>query len=335
MNFEDVLNDDRLQQDEWSLTAPTFGDESQLEVIGWSGKQGGKGNKFYILKCSKCNQDKELFGGGYFRSLKGHLVKGQVPCGCGRRPRWSKEQYRVLCKRKAQEIGYTFLGFDGDWKNQTTKIRMSCEKHGEWGSGIIHSLISSGYGCPGCKVEVLTKSDSVMITSFFDSGGFHPDTKFWRSDRLNNQGRYPYWHMSCPECGESGESISNHLQTGHRPCACSKMRQQECYINLIKNEYNGAVAIKFGVANDSKRRIKQQNSKSTYTLYQHSVYQFLDVGSCKKAERECRQELECGVVLKRDLVDGYTETTHLANLDKIIEIYQRNGGVLKWSSQTF
>lgn len=45
-----------------------------------------------------------------------------------------------------------------------------------------------------------------------------------------------------------------------------------------------------------------------------------------KAERECLQELECGVVLKRDMPDGYTETTWYYNLEKIIQIYERNGG---------
>lgn len=90
-----------------------------------------------------------------------------------------------------------------------------------------------------------------------------------------------------------------------------------------------AVAIKFGIANNSKQRMKQQSSKSIYTLKQHSVYTFRSVEECKKAERECRQELECGVVLKRDMSDGYTETTWVYNIDRIIEIYERNGGIIK------
>ena len=334
MNLEDLINGDGLQQDEWSLTIPTFGEESQIEIIGWSGRSWS--NKHYILRCSKCSQDAELFGEGYFRSLKSDLVNGKVPCGCAKSPRWSKEQYATLCLRKAKGLGYTFIGFEGEWKGAFTKIKMLCGKHGEWSSGTVSTLTSMGQGCRRCRdeatIETLTlrntKPEEVMIAAFFRSGAFHPGTKFYRSERRTKQGKRVYWFMSCPECGEVGESASNHLQKGHRPCACSNQRQQECYINWLIDETNNTVAIKFGIARDSKQRIKKQDRQSVYTLKQHSVHSFPDVASCKKAERECLQELECGVILKRDMKDGWSETTWVYNLGKIIEIYERNGGVL-------
>lgn len=330
MNLEDVIDPEYgLQQDEWSLTNPTFGEEGQLEVVGWSGKQGT--NKFYILKCSKCPQDSELFGDGHFRSLKCSLVKGSVPCGCSK-PKWSKEQFAILCSRKAGEIGYTFLGFEGEWKGKSTKIRMLCEKHGEWSSGIIGNLINIGQGCPECMADAVgeakVKPDDVMIASFHKSGGFHPETEFWRSGRLDSQGYPRLWYMHCPECGETGESRSSSLQQGSRPCSCSMHRQQECYINWVIDDHSMARAIKFGIARNSKQRVKQQDSKSAYTLKQHSVYSFPDVTSCKQAERECKKELETGVVLKRDMPDGYSETTHAYNIGRVKDIYERNGGVL-------
>lgn len=103
------------------------------------------------------------------------------------------------------------------------------------------------------------------------------------------------------------------------------MRQKEAYINLIIDAI--PVAVKFGVAVNSLARAKHQNSKSIYEIQHHARYRFTDVYSCKKAERECLQELECSVVSKEDMPDGYTETTWLYNLDKIIEIYERNGGI--------
>lgn len=329
MNLEDLLDENGLQQDEWSREAPTFGKEGQLTIVGWSGRDGG--NKFYILKCSKCSKYSELFGKGYFKSLKGGLLRGIIPCGCSRKHHWSIEQYIILCSRKAEELGYTFLGFEGVWKGRNTKIKMLCEKHGEWNTTSIHNLLHIMNGCKRCgiesSIEFNTKSDDLMIQSFQDSGAFHPDTKFWRSERKNSEGYKKYWYMSCPECGETGESTSVGLQRGHIPCGCSIHRQQECYINwVIENEY--PIAIKFGIANNSNIRIKQQSYKSTYTLKQHSIHIFPSVSDCKKAERDCRQELECGVVLKRDMRDGYTETTWVYNLEKIIEIYERNGGVL-------
>ena len=326
MNLEDVVDPEHgMQQDEWSLSRPKFGKEGQLEVIGWSGKIGTK--KMYISKCGRCSEDTEVFGDGYFKSRRDNLLRGHLPCGCARNPQWSKEQHAILCKRKAEEIGYTFLGFVGEWKGVYTKVKMLCEKHGEWGSGIIDTLINTGRGCPRCGAEVSTKPDDVMVESFFASRAFHIDTKFWRSERKDNRGKSVYWHMSCGECGKTGESVSGNLQRGKRPCACSPMRQQEAYINWLTDDHNNTVAIKFGIARDSKLRVKEQNSKSVYTLKQHSVYRFRDSASCKQAERDCKQGLECGVVLKRDMPDGYTETTWLYNLEKVEEIYKRNGGL--------
>lgn len=332
MDLAELLDENELQQDEWSLTAPKFGEEGQLTVVGWSGRnRKGRGNKYYILKCSVCSQDSELFKSGYFRIEKGDLVKGGVPCGCAKYSvQYSPEQYTTLCSRKAVELGYRFLGFEGEWKGAFTKINMFCDKHGEWRTGIISSLVNEGVGCPDCGVDKMTvsntKPDKVMITSFFESGCFHPDTKFWRSERLTKQGSKSYWYMHCPKCGHVGEATSSNLQQGYYSCICSKHRQQECYISMVLDG-ECIVALKFGIANNSRQRANVLNSTSSYKIDLHMIYKFQNISLCKKAERECKKELETGVVLKRDMPDGYTETTWVYNLDKIIEIYQRNGGV--------
>lgn len=328
MNLQDLIDEARLQQDDWSLTRTKFGKEEQLEVIGWNGKHGS--NRLYILKCIKCSEDRELFGEGYFKSLKGNLVNGQVPCGCAFNPKWSKEQFFVLCSRKAKELSYTFLGFDGEWRGAATKIKMLCEKHGEWSSGTIDALVNGQRGCSPCgdesTREVSMKPYNIMVQSFHESGGFNPATNFWRSERLAKSGYKGYWYMSCPDCGEVGEAFASNLQKGFRPCACSQQRQQEAYINWVVDR-NNPIAIKFGVANSSKRRMQQQNSKSMYEVVQYATYKFDKVEACKKAERECRQTLVCGILSKEEMPDGYTETTWVYNLDKIIEIYERSGGV--------
>jgi hypothetical protein len=319
-----------LQQDEWSLTKPKFGKEGQLTVVGWEGRS--RGHKLYTLICNKCFTDTELFPTGYFKSLKSSLIIGQIPCGCSKKPHWSEAQYSILCKRKATELGFTFLGFSGEWNRCNTKIKMLCEKHGEWDTGTINNFMGKSHACPGCKTEALsfinTKPDDVMIASFYKSGAFHLETEFSRSDRVDVRGYNSYWTITCPECGEQGVGLSGDLQKGHRPCACNMHRQQECYINWLIDDHNMAVAIKFGIANNSKQRIKDQDRHSVYTLKQHSTYTFPDVASCKKAERECKKELETGVVLKRDMPDGYSETTWAYNIGRVKTIYERNGGVL-------
>lgn len=329
MNLEDLVNGKDLQQDDWSSTAPTFGCNKQLKVIAYAGKTKS-GIKSYITKCMTCSRDVELFGEGLFKSAKGALMLGKVPCGCSPKPKWSKEQFTVMCGRAAQHLGLTFVGFVGEWLGKETKCKMHCHDHGEWVSGTITRLVNVGNGCPGCKAEVTRKlkmkPDTIMIASFFASGNFHPDTKFWRSERKNSKGCSAYWCVNCPECGQLGESLTGDLQLGQLPCACSKQRQQEAYINLVVDVDN-TVAVKFGIARDSKQRIKSQYRQSTYEVCQHAVYTFPSVAACKAAERECKKELDCGVILKRDMPDGYTETTHVYNLDKIIQIYKNHGGV--------
>ena len=322
MNLKDLLDEGGLQQDEWSLTAPTFGKEGQLTVVGWSGRLHG--HKNFILKCDVCSKDSELFGEGYFRSLKARLNKGGLPCGCGR-AMWTKEQYATLCSRKAEDTNYTFLGFDGEWNGVYTKTKMLCEKHGEWNTTSIDTLLD-GRGCARCSFDLKVIPDEVMIESFFASGAFHPDTKFWRSGRVTKAGVKAYWHIFCPACSEVSESWATNMQNGQRSCRCSKQSQTTAYINLV---YDGFFiqAVKFGITNNTKRRVRDQDRNSFYRIVNHLNYIFKDTTSCKKAERECLQELECGVVLKRDLPDGYTETTWAYNLDKIIEIYERNGGI--------
>lgn len=330
MNLEDIIdNVYGLQQDDWSCQRPTFGEEGQLEVVGWSGEQG-RGSKLYILKCCECSKDSELFGEGYFKSQKGGLIRGMIPCGCSKSYRRTEKQWEIICKRVVSDRDLEFIGFEGEWKNSNTKVRILCKKHGPWDTGTITSTVNGGCGCPKCHVENIwrtsIKPDDVMIASFFDSGCFHPDTKFWRSERRGYRGHKTFWFMHCPDCGITGEAFSGHLQRGTRPCSCTIHRQQEAYINLILND-GVPLAVKFGIANSSSSRVQTQNRKSIYDIQLYLIYVFPNITSCKKAERECKQELECGVVLRQEMPDGYTETTHISEIGKIEEIYARNGGV--------
>ena len=400
MNLEGLVSGNGLQQDEWSLSAPTFGENNQLKVVGffWNTTRKNK-IKSYVLKCSACSEDPELFGEGYFKSDKGDIIRNMIPCGCAKLVKWSKEQYSTLCQRKAEELGYKFLGFEGDWNQRETKVVLLCNDHGEWNSGSIGNLINSNRGCPACgrdKAETARRTplvkrleklqevcsgttcsmvsvpddyshvfteivmecsvhgrwnttmkkvtdghlcfkcaseargasrripDDKMILKFMNTGAFAEGTVFSRLGYRDN-GKSE-WTVTCPDCKQSGVSTLDNLQQGKRPCACSPMRQQECYINLICDADN-TLALKFGIANNSLVRLAAQDRVSVYDIKPFSIYTFPDVASCKKAEQDCKKELETGVILKRDMPDGYTETTYVYNLDKIKQIYKKHGGV--------
>jgi len=316
-----------LQKDEWSEEEKTFGDEGQICVIGWSGRY--RKNKYYILSCSKCANDPELHGEGYFKILKAGIIRGRLVCGCSNRKMYMKWQYEVLCKRKAEEIGCTFTDFADNWEGRRDKVLLKCKKHSYTGSVSVDNLLRQGWRCPSCKKEVIgdatRQSDDEMIKDFFGTGAFHPNTVFKRSDTVCPRGWKIFWRVWCPECDEDGEAPAGNLKLGQRPCGCSKNRQTQAYINTIRAD-EITIHLKFGIANSTERRVAQLDRACIYNVQNLGVWEFESSGPCKAAERECKQTLECGVLTKEEMPDGYTESTWLYNLYKIISIYEKHGG---------
>lgn len=337
-NLEDLIDPEYgLQQDEWSLTRPRFGAEGQIEVIGWSGKE--RYHKIYIVTCSICSGDSELFGDGCFKSSKWNLSKGQIACGCAKNPLWNSFQISIRIHRKCAEKGYTFLGFLGNYMTvKSTRCLVNCELHGDWET--CPDKIFQDRGCPACRMSKLKKTlstlgnrqgrergdDSDHIKTFVDTGGFAEGTTFTRSiERKTSQGRSTYWDVYCPECEQTASAFIGQLKEGYRACHCGPSRQREAYINFVKEAPN-FLAIKFGVANQTGVRIKQQARACIYDVENFGVWEFETKKSCLAAERECKQTLECGVLTKEEMADGYTETTWAFNLEKIIAIYEKHGG---------
>lgn len=321
---------DKIEIDEFVGTK--FGKENQLEVIGWCGRVVT--HKYYVVFCHTCSQDKELFGDGIFRITKGAITLGREPCGCSNIPKWTEEQYYTRAKRKADSMGFKFLGWSLHFSGYRTKIRLLCNEHGEWDTGTLNHLMNER-GCPLCKALTTSKWNKLnkplpteqMISYFMESCAFSPDTKFWKSDRKTKAGYQDFWCRWCPECGEVSETRTKDLKGGCKSCSCGTQRQQQAYINLVKDE-DHIIAIKFGIANNSKVRVKTQNSKSIYEVVNHSIYEFPTSVDCKAAEKECLNKLDCGIIPKLEMLDGYTETTYPINIEEIIDIYKNFNGRL-------
>lgn len=413
MHFSDfgVKDESELEQDEFSLSRPTFGKDNQLTVIGWKGKLVN--TKYYIVKCSECSKDPELFGDGIFRITKNHLNVGKHPCECSSHFMWSEIQYKVLIKRKCKEREYTFHKFAEKFKGSRTKLRLECPTHGVWETTSIESFLrKGGTGCPKCKANKIkiinTLENNYHINKFMATGKFKEGTKFWRSNRVDYRGYNSFWNYTCPICSNdeyvkvglcSGvfENTRSHLSIGRVSCrcsniyrwkqeqyeyrikkkmqesktpdefvgfvdgfknhrskftrfckthgeyettvdaylnmdsccqSCSNQNQQECYINLVKDS-DSIIALKFGIAKNSKQRIKDQNRASSFNVEQYNVWTFPDVKACKAAEKFIKQNLKCKVLTKQEMPDGYTETTSVENLREIIKIYEDFGGVRK------
>lgn len=320
---------DKIEIDEFVGTK--FGKENQLEVIGWSGKiyYKNKSRKSYVVKCLICSKDPELFGDGLFSSPKNNLVGGQIPCGCSARPLWSRNQLEVRLTRKAEEMGYTFHNLLEPYTKATTKVLVSCDKHGSWESMNANAFLSNQQ-CPSCANEERIRKlsehnsfeDSEFIASFFSSGRYHPETVFTRSNRRQSNGRTNFWTYTCLDCGLECETLATHLKLGQKSCDCATHKQKQAYIRILKDG-SIPVAVKYGVATDTRNRSYKE---CKLDVEDHSVWEFSDRVSCLKAERFCDQNLETRIVDKQLMPDGYTETTYIKNIDRIIEIYKSFGG---------
>lgn len=133
-------------------------------------------------------------------------------------------------------------------------------------------------------------------------------------------------------CKDHGEQIGNadHLLHKGRGCPqCKGHTQQQAYINYIYDEQNLLCALKFGIANSSDRRIKEQNSHNVFTMKQSQVWHFPTVKQCKDAEKRCKRVLHTEAVSKYSMPDGYTETVELSCMASIQNIYKLYGGILQ------
>ena len=320
-DFGEVFNDDCVGQ--------RFGANEQLEILGWT-HRGKDGKKLYLVKCEECTKDPELFGEGLFISGRSNLVKGQIPCGCSKKPIWTKDQLVIRLKRRALDGGYSFIGLSEDYNKALTKISVSCDTHGIW-EGMHAANFLQGQSCPGCANEVRveklsdynTKPDSYFIDKFYETGQYSGVLNF-KKVYIDNEADYSrhVWSYTCSDCGVDTLSHAHVLLVGGKSCDCSSRTQKQAYIKLLKDN-DLTIAIKFGIANKaSQRKIR----KCIYDIENHSFWEFENRVDCIKAESLCKSELVCEVLSKNEVPDGYTETTSPLNIERVVEIFKSFGG---------
>lgn len=309
-------------------TGRVLGNKGQLTVLGKIKTQGRSKNR-HVISCSICAQDKELFGDGIFSRVLSQIIQEDIyPCGCSISPKWSEAQMFLRLKRYCTNKGWEFLGWVEEYKGNRTRVEVITEL------GFTDTMLAAnvliGQNSKLHRNEktsqAKSKSDDVIIESFLKLEVFHEDTRFWKSDRVDEKGQRTFWWMQCGECGELGESYRSNLQKGKFPCACTRyVGQKKMYINLISDN-SLPIALKFGKTHFPERRVKEQQSKSDYEIESIGVWEFEDRDSSTKAEAYCKEEFECGIVSSNLMRDGWSETTHVVNLEGIISIYESLGG---------
>lgn len=309
-----------------------FGEFGQVEILSVIGKV--QYTKVYSAKCSICAEDEELFGDGIFKTHRSNILRGYLPCGCGARPLWNEDQFKIICTREANKRNITFLGFSGEYKGNKTNLKLECSVHGVWTTTDINHFLE-GRGCKGCKAIACAQAaigntytrinDDIMIQRFMSTGNFHPETTFVRCDPTLTNRTASDWVVSCPVCKTEVISKSSNIKLGYRLCSCEKPKQKLAYINLILDNEN-TLAIKYGIAINPEDRLKKQASKSIYSISNFGVWEFSNYQACRNAETYCKRIFPASLS-REEMPDGFSETTYPLNIDKIIKIYEDHGGV--------
>lgn len=207
----------------------------------------------YVLECSVCSLDTELFPAGSIETSGDSIRQGCTVCGCNVKGfRYSEVQYKVLVDRECKVRGYIFEGFkEESCKAMGTHINLyNPITRNRWSSTTIQAFLN-GTGDPKAALIKTTQSSEKPCKEFIDrfnnTGRFLLGTTFIRSDKN-------IWKYICPSCSTdeyvmagvcSGvfSGTTGHLSSGKRSCRCGKPKwtkeQREYQIYKILTELGG------------------------------------------------------------------------------------------------
>lgn len=124
----------------------------------------------FILECSICSEDSELFPDKFLCS-KSKLKNGKVPCGCSPKPQWEGWQDEILTQRILDTLPYPLKVIRSvETKNKPRKFILRCDTCSQdeelWPEGSIQSVKSSlllGKTSCGCGGAVKWTEDQYKI----------------------------------------------------------------------------------------------------------------------------------------------------------------------------
>lgn len=282
----------------------------------------------FIVECSVCKLDSELFKTGMFITTLGHLRSGKMPCGCSKNPKWQEYQQKIRVERILHTSKFSLVEYY-NYQGQKTLVDLSCKFHGIWTTNI-SAIVNNKTGCRRCADEnsytYLRKPDEVMINSFMKTGCFPDGTLFSRSERKTSQGAKNYWKVYCPICDFEGESTTSDLQKGCMCCDCSK-DFRETYLNLVTD--NGLpIALKFGITKNFPERLYRQNLKSIFTVTNLFRWRYLNKSDCLEAEMNVKSFVRQPKLTKIEFPDGWTETCSIIYMEDIIKTFSEKGSII-------
>lgn len=194
-----------------------------------------RSKSLFLIECSVCSKDSELFPDKYIKAVKSSLDLGRYPCACSNRTQWSEHQNEVRAERLAKAKGYTFNGWEGEYKGSKTYLKLyNPVTDNTWSTTTLHGLLN-GKGDPTQRASKIKESLVARYkdkhTEDFKSAGFPEGTIFRRTEERDNTSNV-YWEYFCPLCAQDEyakagtcdgwfKTLSFTLKLGRKPCRCS------------------------------------------------------------------------------------------------------------------
>lgn len=269
-----------------------------------------EGTLYYILHCSICSEDKELFKEP-IKSTRVELTRKRYPCGCAKAPKWSKEQSEVLFKRRCEELGFEYLGIEGDFKGVHSRLRIyNPSTDNFWNTSSFLVLKRKGLHDPILRSESIRKSKGISLKE--RETQISKILGHIKGDYLGLEEDYKGSHTKfswlCKNNHKISMSITNFLR-GQRCKHCSFIKQKEqgliCgYLPDRKDEIDNLYVIHFkkdGIIKIGRTlnfATRLVNTEGLLSKSDHEITDLCFLGVFKgthekifKAEQEIQEEL--------------------------------------------
>ena len=202
-----------------------------------------------------------------------------------------------------------------EYKTTRAEVKIICKSHGIFEQQPNSHL--NGRGCPECAKIKISKVKNKGKKAFEqDAMSIHGYKYKYVGAYIN--GRTPTEILCCVH-GVFRQSPENHL-AGQGCPSCSVYGyspELPCYfyVNKLGDEF-----LKFGITRNLDIRLKQQSILCNYTTENIFSIYFDRSDTAFSLEKSVKSNIDCGVISKEDMLDGYTETAKLADLTKIYDI---------------
>ena len=241
-----------------------------VQVINDTVTEDNEGQKkYWYLFCDKCSYDKYVKAGictGTFRTTRGQLQRGALPCRCNPTYPVTKERAKYDILKVCNERGYTFDDFVGQdkWYNRV-KFSYTCSG-GHNSLSDHHKMVTMGYGCSSCVKygyykETPDREDYLYLVLLWD----RVDDVFSKVGRsFHGDVRYSEYKKANLIVSELLMLKGRHEDVFDLEQECHKFVSDEHYIP--NTEFGGMVRECFGVEATDRALEFLRNSMDKYNL---------------------------------------------------------------------